>query len=40
MVFDSRLVPGPNSHGEMHEVVLPHDPRPRKFLRLTVVKEF
>lgn len=40
VVFDSRLVPGPNSHGEMHEVVLPHDPRPRKFLRLTVVKEF
>ena len=39
VVFDSRNFPGPNSDGEIHEVIVPQDSGPKKFLRLGVVKE-
>lgn len=39
VVFDSKLSPGPNSDGAMHEVVVPQDSATRKFLRLSVTKE-
>jgi len=36
VVYDSGQDLGPNTHGDMHEVVLPPDAAPRRFLRLAV----
>lgn len=36
VVYDSALDPGPNSDGELHEVVLPLDSASRRFLRLAI----
>jgi hypothetical protein len=38
-VFDSRNFPGPNSAGDIHEVVVPQVSGQRRFLRLGVVRE-
>jgi hypothetical protein len=39
VVFDSSVTPGPNSHGDNHEVIVPGNGSPRRFIRLGVTRE-
>lgn len=39
VVFDSSVTPGPNSDGDMHEVLVPTGGLPHRFLRLGVTRE-